>query len=65
MVGVTSKDISELLTTRRAKVTPEQAALPVTGRNRRVSGLRRQEVAFLAGNSVEYYTCTATVAGKD
>jgi transcriptional regulator with XRE-family HTH domain len=47
-------DISEFLTTRRAKVTPEQAGLPSHG-NRRVPGLRREEVASLAGMSVEYY----------
>ncbi|MFJ1646034.1 helix-turn-helix transcriptional regulator [Streptomyces sp. NPDC088258] len=43
------------LKSRRDKVTPEQAGLPVYG-NRRVSGLRRSEVAMLAGVSVEYYT---------
>src|SRR4051812_44378517 len=47
-------DIAEFLTTRRAKVTPEQAGLPTYGR-RRVKGLRREEVASLAGMSVEYY----------
>ncbi|MGP9746975.1 helix-turn-helix domain-containing protein [Brachybacterium sp. AOP29-B2-41] len=40
--------------TRRAKVTPQQAGLPAGG-NRRVAGLRRSEVAMLAGVSVEYY----------
>ena len=49
-------DIREFLTSRRAKVTPEQAGLPVYGHNRRVTGLRREEVAMLAGVSVEYYT---------
>jgi len=49
-------DIREFLTTRRAKITPEQAGLPVYGVNRRVTGLRREEVALLAGISVEYYT---------
>ena len=39
---------------RRAKLTPEQAGLPA-GPNRRVAGLRRTEVAVLAGVSVEYY----------
>jgi transcriptional regulator with XRE-family HTH domain len=42
------------LTSRRAKVTPEQAGLPTYGQ-RRVPGLRREEVASLAGVSVEYY----------
>jgi transcriptional regulator with XRE-family HTH domain len=49
-------DIKEFLTTRRAKVTPDQVGLPVYGDNRRVTGLRREEVAVLAGISVEYYT---------
>jgi transcriptional regulator with XRE-family HTH domain len=49
-------DLREFLTTRRARITPEQAGLPVYGANRRVTGLRREEVALLAGISVEYYT---------
>ena len=49
-------DIREFLATRRAKITPDQAGLPVYGANRRVTGLRREEVALLAGISVEYYT---------
>ncbi len=49
-------DIKKFLTTRRAKVSPEQAGLPVYGDHRRVAGLRREEVAVLAGISVEYYT---------
>jgi transcriptional regulator with XRE-family HTH domain len=52
----TESEIREFLTTRRAKVTPEQAGLPTFGRQRRVVGLRREEVALLAGISVEYYT---------
>lgn len=47
-------DISEFLISRRAKVTPAQAGLP-SYRKRRVAGLRREEVASLAGVSVEYY----------
>jgi transcriptional regulator with XRE-family HTH domain len=47
-------DIAEFLTTRRARITPEQAGLPSYGA-RRVPGLRREEVASLAGVSVEYY----------
>jgi transcriptional regulator with XRE-family HTH domain len=47
-------DIAEFLTSRRARVTPEQAGLPTWG-PRRVKGLRREEVASLAGVSVEYY----------
>ena len=49
-------DIREFLTSRRARLTPDQAGLPVYGTNRRVTGLRREEVALLAGISVEYYT---------
>ena len=49
-------DIREFLTTRRAKIAPERAGLPTYGRQRRVAGLRREEVALLAGISVEYYT---------
>jgi transcriptional regulator with XRE-family HTH domain len=49
-----AKDIAEFLASRRAKVTPEQVGLPNYG-PRRVKGLRREEVASLAGVSVEYY----------
>jgi transcriptional regulator with XRE-family HTH domain len=49
-----SSELSQFLTSRRAKVTPEQAGLPTYGQ-RRVPGLRREEVASLAGVSVEYY----------
>jgi hypothetical protein len=48
-------EVREFLMSRREKVTPEQVGLPTHG-NRRVSGLRRGEVAALAGVSVEYYT---------
>ncbi|POH64331.1 transcriptional regulator [Cryobacterium zongtaii] len=47
-------EVREFLMSRRAKITPELACLPA-GTNRRVSGLRRTEVATLAGVSVEYY----------
>jgi transcriptional regulator with XRE-family HTH domain len=48
-------EIREFLATRRAKITPEQAGLmPGSGR-RRVPGLRREEVAVLAGVSTEWY----------
>ena len=49
-------EIRDFLTSRRAKITPEQAGLPAYGANRRVAGLRREEVALLAGVSVDYYT---------
>ncbi|MTE17573.1 helix-turn-helix domain-containing protein [Streptomyces sp. TRM43335] len=47
-------EVREFLTSRRAKITPEQAGLPA-GSRRRVPGLRRSEVAALADVSVEYY----------
>ncbi|ORA33970.1 helix-turn-helix transcriptional regulator [Mycobacterium aquaticum] len=50
------KDIREFLTTRRARITPQQAGIPDYGAKRRVPGLRREEVALLAGVSVDYYT---------
>lgn len=49
------KEIRDFLTSRRARITPDQVGLRSGGR-RRVSGLRREEVALLAGISVEYYT---------
>src|SRR3954468_21369089 len=49
-----ANDIAEFLVTRRASITPEQAGLPSYG-TRRVAGLRREEVASLAGMSVDYY----------
>lgn len=52
----TRSEIREFLTSRRAKIKPEQAGLPWYGENRRVPGLRREEVALLAGVSVDYYT---------
>jgi transcriptional regulator with XRE-family HTH domain len=52
----TEQEIREFLTTRRARLTPDRAGLPTYGRTRRVPGLRREEVALLAGISVEYYT---------
>jgi transcriptional regulator with XRE-family HTH domain len=48
-------EIRDFLISRRARITPDQAGLPAYGRNRRVSGLRREEVAMLAGVSVDYY----------
>ncbi|GAA0904504.1 helix-turn-helix transcriptional regulator [Pseudonocardia zijingensis] len=48
-------EIREFLSTRRARITPEEAGLPAYGGNRRVKGLRREEVAMLAGVSVDYY----------
>ena len=54
--GDVRAQIREFLTTRRARITPAQAGLPVFGADRRrVPGLRREEVAMLAGISREYY----------
>ncbi|WSQ14748.1 helix-turn-helix transcriptional regulator [Streptomyces sp. NBC_01231] len=47
-------EVREFLTSRRANITPQQAGLPAAGQ-RRVKGLRREEVAMLAGVSAEYY----------
>lgn len=57
-------EVREFLMSRRAKLTPELAGLPA-GSNRRVAGLRRSEVATLAGVSVEYYAKLerGTIAG--
>ncbi|NKG22076.1 helix-turn-helix domain-containing protein [Paeniglutamicibacter terrestris] len=48
-------DLSEFLVSRRAKLNLQQAGLPDYGGRRRVPGLRREEVALLAGMSSEYY----------
>ena len=48
--------IQEFLASRRARISPQSVGLPVAGRKRRVPGLRREEVAALAGLSVDYYT---------
>lgn len=47
-------EVREFLTTRRGRITPDQVGLPTVG-TRRVPGLRRSEVAAVAGLSVEYY----------
>ncbi|MET8883749.1 helix-turn-helix domain-containing protein [Streptomyces rubiginosohelvolus] len=49
-------ELSEFLRTRRAKLQPQDVGLPDFGRHRRVPGLRREELAQLAGVSVAYYT---------
>src|SRR6195952_815072 len=49
-------EIREFLSTRRARITPEQAGLPSFGNDRRrVPGLRREEAALLVGVSPQYY----------
>ncbi|MDP4511781.1 helix-turn-helix transcriptional regulator [Nonomuraea turcica] len=50
-----SRELGEFLRSRRARVRPEDAGLPTYGERRRVAGLRREEVALLAGVSVPYY----------
>jgi len=49
-------ELSEFLRSRRARLKPEDVGLPHFGRHRRVPGLRREELAQLAGVSVAYYT---------
>jgi transcriptional regulator with XRE-family HTH domain len=57
-------EVREFLISRRANLTPADAGLPIHGQ-RRVPGLRRAEVAALAGVSVEYYAKLerGTIAG--
>jgi transcriptional regulator with XRE-family HTH domain len=50
------EEVREFLASRRARITPEQAGIDSIGGRRRVAGLRREEVARLAGVSVDYYT---------
>lgn len=52
----TKDEVREFLVSRRANVTPQQAGIPDFGGERRVPGLRREEVAMLAGVSLDYYT---------
>jgi transcriptional regulator with XRE-family HTH domain len=49
-------ELRGFLTTRRARVTPEEAGMTPFPGMRRVAGMRREEVAYLAGISVDYYT---------
>jgi hypothetical protein len=51
-----SAELGEFLKARRAALTPQAVGLPETGSQRRVPGLRREEVAQLAAMSVDYYT---------
>jgi transcriptional regulator with XRE-family HTH domain len=51
-----TSEIRDFLTGRGAKITPEAAGLSAYGGNRRVTGLRREEIALLAGVCVDYYT---------
>jgi transcriptional regulator with XRE-family HTH domain len=49
-------ELGAFLKARRARLTPREAGLPETGSRRKVTGLRREEVAQLAAISVDYYT---------
>jgi transcriptional regulator with XRE-family HTH domain len=49
------RELAEFLRTRRARITPDDVGLPAGGR-RRTPGLRREEVAGLAGVGVTWYT---------
>ena len=49
-------EVRDFLTTRRERLSPEQAGVPFFGGKRRVKGLRREEVAMLAGMSTDYDT---------
>ncbi|GAA2317444.1 helix-turn-helix transcriptional regulator [Nonomuraea roseoviolacea subsp. roseoviolacea] len=49
-------DLGEFLRARRSRIAPQEAGLPATTGRRRTPGLRREEVAMLAGVSIEYYT---------
>ncbi|WP_072314079.1 helix-turn-helix transcriptional regulator [Agrococcus sp. Marseille-P2731] len=49
-------EVREFLVSRRSRITPEQAGVETFGDRRRVTGLRREEVARLAGVSVDYFT---------
>ena len=50
-----SSEVRDFLRTRRERVTPQQVGLPDFGGDRRVKGLRREELALIAGMSVDYY----------
>ncbi|WP_110802462.1 helix-turn-helix domain-containing protein [Mycolicibacterium iranicum] len=52
----TNRELADFLKRARAAVDPARAGLPADGRVRRVAGLRREEVALLAGVSTDYYT---------
>jgi transcriptional regulator with XRE-family HTH domain len=52
---VDRQTVHDFLASRRARITPAQAGMPTYGEKRRVPGLRREEVASLAGVSFDYY----------
>ncbi len=51
-----NRELADFLRRARSQVDPERAGLPADGRVRRVTGLRREEVALLARVSTDYYT---------
>ena len=53
-----SAELSEFLRSRRARLKPQDVGLPEFGRHRRVPGLRREELAQLAGNRPKEKLCT-------
>jgi transcriptional regulator with XRE-family HTH domain len=54
--AMANDELREFLRSRRARLAPTDVGLPAGGRSRRVPGLRREELAGLAGVSVDYYT---------
>lgn len=50
-----NSEVREFLKSRRARITPDMAGLQIYGGLRRVPGLRREELAMLAGMSIDYY----------
>lgn len=56
MATVNPNELGDFMRASRARITPEQAGLTLYGDNRRVKGLRREELAMLAGVSASYYT---------
>jgi transcriptional regulator with XRE-family HTH domain len=56
VVVAAREELREFLRSRRARVRPDEVGLPVGAGPRRVPGLRREELALLAGVSVDYYT---------
>ena len=63
LVGMNRSELADFLRTRRARVSPIEMGLPGNSR-RRVPGLRREEVAQLAGMSVDYYTGWSRGVGR-
>jgi transcriptional regulator with XRE-family HTH domain len=53
--GIRRTELAEFLKARRARVSPDEVGLP-SGERRRTPGLRREEVALLAGVGITWYT---------